>query len=58
MCNLFFDEFQVVPSVNVFKLFCVLLYTTEVEGWMNDPDRRLDQLSRRRGAGAHNLFYD
>jgi hypothetical protein len=50
MCNPFFYEIQVVPPVNAFKVVCCIatMYSTEAEGWRIDPDRRLDQLSRRK----------
>jgi len=58
MCNLFFYELQIVSYLCTQARLLYCYYTTEVKGWMIDPGRRLDQLNRRRGAGAHNLFYD
>ncbi len=54
MCNPFCYEFQVVPSVNFFKLVrCTgSTYTTDAEGERVDPDWLLDQLNRRRGGGG------
>ncbi len=63
MCNysiLFFPEFRVIPSANVFQLVCytATLFTTEAECYRDDPDWRLAHLCKMRGAMVRDLFSD
>jgi hypothetical protein len=58
MCNRIFYEFQVVPSVNVFSSAVLTSYFINSTGYRVDRDCRLDQFSRRRGVGGHDLFCD
>jgi hypothetical protein len=59
MCNPFFYEFQVVPSLNVFKLVCctVTMYTTDAEAGGLALIGVLISLAGGKGhAGGHDLF--
>jgi hypothetical protein len=53
-------EFRVIPSENMFKhvFYILLLLDTPQKLLRASPDRRLAHLSRRRGAGGHDLFSD